>query len=75
MSFTGDLPEAELGCRAWEIVGNGRSARDDGNEVFRLGIIRCVTGRVPCDDSASGEETTGRDIVIVAERVKDKKKS
>jgi len=54
--------------KAWEIVGNGRSAREDGNEVFLLGITRWVAAPTPRDELASGEEMAGRDIVMVAEK-------
>jgi hypothetical protein len=66
------LLEEELGCSACEMVGNGRRARDDGKEAFRRGIIRWVAVRPLLDESASGEDIIGRDIVIVAERVKEK---
>jgi hypothetical protein len=49
-------------------VGNGRSAREDGNEVFLLGITRWVAVPTPRDELASGEEMAGRDIVMVAEK-------
>lgn len=58
--------EEESGCSACEIVANGRRARDDGNEAFRRGIIRGVVILPLLDESASGEEIMGRDIVIVA---------
>jgi hypothetical protein len=48
--------------------GNGRRARDGKKEGFRLGTIRCEAARLPCDESASGDETRGRDIDIVAKR-------
>lgn len=51
------------------MVGNGRRARDEGKETFRAGVILCVAVRPLCDEPASGEETRGRDMAIVA--VKD----
>jgi len=70
MSFTeGFRVMEEVVCIAWEMVGNGRRARDDGNEGFRLGIIRSVAVRPLCEESASGDEIRGRDIVMVAERM------
>ena len=46
MSLTGGFFVEEVGCNAFEMVGNGRRARDDGKEVFRLGmIIRWVVDR------------------------------
>lgn len=62
----GFLLEEESGCSACEIVGNGRRARDGGKEAFRRGIIRGVAILPLLDESASGEEIIGRDIVIVA---------
>lgn len=66
MSLTGAFFVEEVGCNVWEMEGNGRSAREDWNVVFLLGIMRCAAVRPLCDESASGEETRGRDIVIVA---------
>jgi len=65
MSLTGGFFVEEVCCNALE-MGNGRRARDDGKEVFRLGMIRCAADRPLWDESASGDETKGRDIVIVA---------
>jgi hypothetical protein len=60
------------GCIVCEMVGNGRRARDGMKEGFRLGTIRCAAVRLLCDESANGDETRGRDIVIVAKRDKQK---
>lgn len=68
MSFTGGLFVEEVGCIVLEMEGKGRSAREDGNEVFRLGTIRCAAVRPVWVESASGEETKGLEIVIVAKR-------
>lgn len=46
--------------------GNGRRARDDGNEVFRRGMTRWVAAVRDDEESARGEDTRGRDIVRVA---------
>lgn len=48
--------------------GNGRRARDDGNEVFRRGRTRWAAAVRDDEESARGEDTRGRDIVRVAGR-------
>ncbi len=48
--------------------GNGRRARDDGNEVFRRGMTRWAAAVRGDEESARGEDTSGRDIVRVAGR-------
>lgn len=72
MSLTGGffVEEFDVGCNALEIAGNGRRARDDGKEGFRLGMIRCAANRPLWGESASGDDTKGRDIVIVARQAK-----
>jgi hypothetical protein len=40
MSLTGGFFVEEVDCIVLEMVGNGRRARDDGKDVFRLGMIR-----------------------------------
>lgn len=50
----------------WEMVGKGRSAREDGKDEFRRGTMRCVAVRELSVASASGDETAGRDIDMVA---------
>jgi len=72
MSFTGGLAdgddclEAFVGCTRCEMVGNGRRARDEGNDGLRLGTMRWVAEPFDCECPARGEETAGRDIVRVA---------
>lgn len=55
------------GCSAWEIVGKGRRAREVAKPGLRFaGVGRAV---VPCagvEELAKGEETRGRDMVMVA---------
>jgi hypothetical protein len=68
MSLIGAFFVEEVGCIVFEMEGNGRRARDDWKEGFRLGMILWAAVRPLCDESASGEETKGRDIVIVAAR-------
>lgn len=65
--FAFDAMLGDDGWNAWEMVGNGRRARDDGKDAFRRGMMRCVAVR-EFDESASGDEIMGRDIVIVAEK-------
>ena len=55
------------GWRAWEMVGNGRSARDVAKPGLRLGLnagrgAELVAG--PLAAAARGEETRGRDIDV-----------
>lgn len=66
MSFTGFDLEVVLDVVVAEaIVGNGRIGREDGNEEVRCGKIRFCCS--PLDgEAASGEDTVGRDIAIVA---------
>lgn len=67
MSLTGFLVvECEpCGRAALTMEGNGRSAREEGNEGFLRGTMRfaspCALGEV-----ASGEDTIGRDMVMEA---------
>jgi len=50
MSFTGfgdddgveEFVDGDVDCMMWEIVGNGRSAREEGKDVFRFGTMRFV---------------------------------
>lgn len=70
MSLTDFLSEVvfgdETGRSAAETVGNGRRACEEGNEVFRLGVMRLVA--TPLGPPARGEETEGRDMVNEAGR-------
>ena len=48
-------------------VGNGRSPREGGNVIFRRGSMRGAEAALAdCEVSASGEDTVGRETVIVA---------
>jgi hypothetical protein len=38
----GGFVDGDVACIMWEIVGNGRSAREEGKDVFRFGIMRFV---------------------------------
>lgn len=62
----GDLGDDDVAWKTWEIVGNGRSAREEGKDVFRFGTMRVVWGMFGCDEFARGEETAGRAKVMVA---------
>ena len=62
----GDLGDDDVAWKTWEIVGNGRSAREEGKGVFRFGTMRVVWGMFGCDEFARGEETAGRAKVMVA---------
>ena len=56
------------GCRAWAMVGNGRRAREVAKAEFRFGRVGlCMGALAALDESASGDETRGR--VMVIERV------
>ena len=79
MSFMGFCDDGEVGdfgddddddddvaWKTWEMVGNGRSAREEGKGVFRFGTMRVVWGIFGCDEFARGEETAGREKVMVA---------
>jgi hypothetical protein len=61
MSFT----DSGDGLTIWEMVGNGRSARDRGNAGVCLEVTFGVGG-VPCEGYDKGEDTAGRDIATVA---------
>ena len=50
-----------------EMEGKGRNGRDVPNELLRFGVGR-PEGSAPCDGGAArGEDTSGREMVIVAE--------
>lgn len=62
MSLTGLAPGddlAETGFIIWEIVGNGRRGREEGNDGFRF-VVGRVTWGIFWAEPARGEETTGR---------------
>ena len=70
MGFRDDagVGDVDVALNTWEIVGNGRSARDEGKGVFRFGTMRVVWGMFGWDEFARGEETVGRAKVMVAKR-------
>jgi hypothetical protein len=45
MSLTGAFFVEEVECNVFEMEGNGRRARDDWKEGFRLGMILCAALR------------------------------
>ena len=57
------------GWRDCAIEGNGRSARDEGNEAFRRGAMHwaAVCTRTGEELPARGEETVGRDMTAAEE--------
>ncbi|KAF8971537.1 hypothetical protein BDZ97DRAFT_1249643 [Flammula alnicola] len=63
--FDFDDDFAEPGCRTCEMVGNGRKAREEGNEGLRFATMRFAAGIFDCDECASGDETAGRETATV----------
>lgn len=68
MIFTGFLvaPRVPFTTAAVVIEGNGRRGREAGNDDFRMGRVRaaCREGEV---GEASGDETSGRLVVIASD--------
>jgi hypothetical protein len=62
----GDFGDDDVAWKTWEMVGNGRSAREEGKGVFLFGTTRVVWGMFGWDEFARGEETAGRAKVMVA---------
>ena len=55
---------AKTGFFIWDIVGNGRNGREEGNEGVRFVVVRVAWG-IFWAEPARGEETRGRDTGVV----------
>ena len=65
MSLTAFLPGAG-GWARWEMVGNGRNAREQGN-AGRFAGRKLAFGMLAEEDAARGEDTDGRVMMDVIE--------
>jgi hypothetical protein len=67
MGFDFERPVELEGWRAWEMVGNGRSARDVAKPGLRLGNAGRGAELIVGPLAARGEETRGRDMGVAGE--------